>query len=268
MNILILGDVIGLSGREALINNLPKIIKEKKIDFTVVNGENSADDGRGITKNIAEIFFKSGVDVITSGNHIWDKKETIEFISKEKRLLRPANFAEGSPGNGYGTFLTKDKKFKVSVINLMGNVFMRKTQDVFSAAKSLLKKIKLKENSDFLIVDLHGEITSEKMAMGHFFDGNATAVVGTHTHVPTADCRGLSKGTAYQTDIGMCGDYNSVIGMNKENSLMKFLKYKDTKNHFPAEGEATLSGIIVKGDINTGLALNVERIISGGVLKN
>ena len=267
MNILILGDVMGPAGREALLNNLPNIIEEKKVDFTIVNGENSADNGRGITKNIAEKFFEIGVDVITSGNHIWDKSETIEFITKEKRLLRPANLAEGSPGNGYGTFLIKNKNFKVSVINLMGNVFMRKTQDVFSSAKNLLEKIRLKDNSDFLIVDLHGEITSEKMAMGHFFDGKATAVVGTHTHVPTADCRVLSKGTAYQTDIGMCGDYDSVIGMNKENSVMKFLKYKDTKNHFPALGEATISGVIVKGDVKTGLALDVERIISGGVLK-
>ena len=267
MNILILGDVMGPAGREALHNNLPNIIKEKKIDFTIVNGENSADNGRGITINIANKFFEIGVDVITSGNHIWDKNEITEFITKEKRLLRPANLVEGSPGNGYGTFFTKNKNFKISVINLMGNVFMRKTQDVFSAAKNLLEKIRLKDNSDFLIVDLHGEITSEKMAMGHFFDGKATAVVGTHTHVPTADSRVLSKGTAYQTDIGMCGDYDSVIGMNKENSVMKFLKHKDTKDHFPAAGEATISGIIVKGDVKTGLALDVERIIKGGVLK-
>ena len=268
MNILILGDIMGTSGKNEIVKNLKNIIKKNKIEFTVINGENAAEDGRGITKEIAEDFFFNGADVITSGNHIWDKSEITNFICKENRLLRPQNLAQGSPGNGYGFFYSKNKKFKVAVINLMGNVFMRKTQDVFFAAKFLLKKIRLKENSDFLIVDLHGEITSEKMAMGHFFDGNATAVVGTHTHVPTADCRVLNKGTAYQTDIGMCGDYDSVIGMNKENSLMKFLKYKDTKNHFPAEGEATLSGIIVKGDINTGLALNVERIISGGVLKN
>ena len=180
-------------------------------------------------------------------------------------MLRPANLAEGTPGNGYGTYQTKNINFKVTVINLMGNVFMRKTEDVFAEAINLQKKIKLKENTDFVIVDFHGEITSEKMAMGHFFDGKATAVVGTHTHVPTADTRILSKGTAYQTDIGMCGDYDSVIGMNKENSIMKFLKDKNAKQHFPAIEEASISGIIVEADDTNGLAKNVTRIIQGGV---
>ena len=197
MNILILGDVMGASGRKAVKINLKKIIQEKKIDFTIVNGENSADDGRGITKQIADEFFMDGVDVITSGNHIWDKNETTTFISEENRLLRPANFAEGSPGRGYGIYESKSKKFRVAVINLMGNVFMRKTEDVFLSALDLQKKIKLKENSDFIVVDFHGEITSEKMAMGHFYDGKATLVVGTHTHVPTADSRILNGGTAY-----------------------------------------------------------------------
>ena len=145
---------------------------------------------------------------------------------------------------------------------------MRKTEDVFIAAKDLQQKMKLKKNVDFLIVDFHGEITSEKMAIGHFFDGKATAVVGTHTHVPTADSRILPSGTAYQTDIGMCGDYDSVIGMNKENSIMKFLKDKNAKNHFPATGKATLSGLIVSADENTGLANKVIRFLHGGVLKN
>ena len=238
MRILILGDIMGSSGREVIKNKLQNIIKDRNINFTIINGENAADDGRGITQEIANEIFNSGADVITSGNHIWDKKETAEFISKESRLLRPENLVEGTPGNGYGIFLSKNKKFKVAVINLMGNVFMRKTLDVFSAAKNLQKKIKLKETSDFIVVDFHGETTSEKMAMGYFFDGKVTAVVGTHTHVPTADTRILSNGTAYQTDIGMCGDYDSVIGMNKENSIMKFLKNKDAKQHFPALGEA------------------------------
>ena len=258
---------MGASGREAIRANLKTIIKEKNIDFTIINGENSADDGRGITKDIAEDFLLNGVDVITSGNHIWDKGETTNFIANEKRLLRPANLAEGSPGNGYGIYQIKNKNLKIAVINLMGNVFMRKTEDVFLAALALQKKIKLKDNVDFLVVDFHGEITSEKMAMGHFYDGKATAVVGTHTHVPTADSRLLDRGTAYQTDIGMCGDYNSVIGMNKENSIKKFLKDKDAKQHFPATGRATISGIIVEADENTGLAKNIERFISGGVLK-
>ena len=150
----------------------------------------------------------------------------------------------------------------------MGNVFMRKTEDVFKTAKEICSKMKLKKDVDFLVVDFHGEITSEKMAAGHFFDGNATCVVGTHTHVPTADTRILDGGTAYQTDIGMCGDYNSVIGMNKENSIKRFLKEKDAVSHFPAEGNGTLSGVIVETDFETGLAKKIKRILHGGVLTN
>jgi|TARA_B110001450_G_C17560587_1_gene456595 hypothetical protein len=266
MKLLILGDVMGVSGRDALKNKLPKVIKENKIDFVIVNGENAADDGRGITQSIAKEFFSQGVDVITSGNHIWDKQETTDYIDKENRLLRPANLAEGSPGKGYEIYLSKDKKYKIGVINLMGNVFMRKTEDVFQVAQNISKKIILKKNADFIVVDFHGEITSEKMAMGHFFDGMSTCVIGTHTHVPTADTRILEKGTAYQTDIGMCGDYNSVIGMNKENSIKKFLKDKNAVKHYPAEGEGTLSGIIVETNLETGLANKVTRLIEGGSL--
>jgi 2',3'-cyclic-nucleotide 2'-phosphodiesterase len=266
MKILVLGDVMGISGRKAISSYLKKIINENKIDFTIINGENAADDGRGITKPIAEEFFSNGVDAITSGNHIWDKEETIDYINLENRLLRPANLPEGSPGNGYGIYSTKNNKFKVGVINLMGNVFMRKTEDVFKVAQKIKDKIMLKKNVDFIVVDFHGEITSEKMAIGHFFDGLTTCVVGTHTHVPTADTRILDNGTAYQTDIGMCGDYNSVIGMNKENSLKKFLKDKSATKHFPAEGEGTLSGIIIDADNNTGLAKKITRLIEGGSL--
>ena len=267
MKILVLGDVMGKSGRKALKKNLSKILKENNISFSVINGENAADDGKGITKEIAEEFFSEGIDVITSGNHIWDKEETTKYIEKEKRLLRPANLVEGTPGNGFGIYNSKDKKFKFGVINLMGNIFMRKSEDVFKVAKEIKKKTVLKKDVDFLIIDFHGEITSEKMAIGHFFDGQSTCVVGTHTHVPTADTRILEKGTAYQTDIGMCGDYNSVIGMNKENSLKRFLKDKQAISHFPSDGEGTLSGVIVEADEKTGLATKVLRIISGGVLK-
>ena len=268
MNLLILGDVMGASGRKVLFNKLPDLIKTNKIDFVIVNGENASDDGRGITQEISEEFFKIGVDVITSGNHIWDKKETAEFIEKEDRLLRPANLASGSPGRGFKIYFTKNKRFKVGVINLMGNVFMRKTEDVFKTAKEICNKMKLKKDVDFLVVDFHGEITSEKMAAGHFFDGLATCVVGTHTHVPTADTRILDKGTAYQTDIGMCGDYNSVIGMNKENSIKRFLKEKDAVSHFPAAGKGTLSGVIVESNFETGLANKITRLIYGGSLAN
>lgn len=266
MKILVLGDVMGASGRKALKKNLENILKENEINFSIINGENAADDGKGITKEIAEEFFSEGIDVITSGNHIWDKEETTSYIEKENRLLRPANLAEGSPGKGFGIYLTKDKKYKIGVINLMGNVFMRKTDDVFKTAKEIHNKLILKKNINFLVIDFHGEITSEKMAIGHFFDGASTCVVGTHTHVPTADTRILEKGTAFQTDVGMCGDYNSVIGMNKENSLKKFFKDKDAVKHFPSEGEGTLSGIIVEADEETGLAVNVSRIIVGGSL--
>ena len=266
MKLLILGDVMGASGREVLKKKLPQIITANTIDFVIANGENAADYGRGITQLIAEEFFSTGVDVITSGNHIWDKQETSNYIDKENRLLRPANFAEGSPGKGYNVYLSKNKKYKIGVINLMGNVFMRKTDDVFKAAQNISKKIVLKKDVDFLVVDFHGEITSEKMAIGHFFDGLSTCVVGTHTHVPTADTRILEKGTAYQTDIGMCGDYNSVIGMNKDNSIKRFLKDKNAVKHYPAEGDGTLSGIIVETNTETGLAKKVTRLIKGGSL--
>ena len=267
MNILILGDIVGPSGREALTKRLPELIKKKKLDFVIVNGENAADTGVGITKKNTEEFFKAGTDVITSGNHIWDEKETAEFITSEKRLLRPENLIAGSPGVGTGIFNSKNNK-KVAVINLMGNIFMRKCEDVFESAKKFTQVIKLKRDADFIIVDIHGEITSEKMAMGYFFDGKATMVVGTHTHVPTSDHRILEKGTAYQTDIGMCGDYNSVIGMNRDNSLKKFFKDSSAKKHYPALGEATISGLIVNADDETGLAKKIEPIIVGGSLES
>ena len=267
MNILILGDVMGPSGREAIIKKLPNLIKQKKIDFVIVNGENAADTGVGITKKNTEDFFKVGVDVITSGNHIWDEKETMEFITSEERLLRPQNLPEGSPGKGYDIFKSKNNK-KIAVINLMGNIFMKKCDDVFLSAQNFIQNVKLKENPDFIVVDMHGEITSEKMAMGYLFDGKATMVVGTHTHVPTSDHRIMEKGTAYQTDVGMCGDYNSVIGMNKDNSLKKFLNDSSSKKHFPALGQGTISGLLVIGNNETGLANRVEPIVIGANLEN
>ena len=242
MNILILGDIVGPSGREAIINKLPNLIKKKKIDFVIVNGENSADSGVGITKENTEEFFKAGADVITTGNHVWDQKETMEFITSEKRLLRPENLVKGSPGLGFGIFNTKDNK-KIAVINLMGNVYMKKCDDVFEAAKKFIQSVRLKKDADFIVVDMH-------------------------THVPTSDHRVMKKGTAYQTDIGMCGDYDSVIGMNKENSLKKFLKDPSAIKHYPALGEATISGLIVFANNETGLANKVEPIILGGSLDN
>jgi len=266
MRILFLGDVVGSSGCSALKKNLPDIVNKKKIDFVIVNGENAADQGVGITDKICNDMFNSGVDVITTGNHVWDQKETLSYIEKENRLLRPQNLVKPSPGKGFEIFNAKNN-FKIGVLNLMGNIFMKKCDDAFIEANNFINKNILKETYDFLIVDFHGEITSEKMAIGHFFDGKATLVVGTHTHVPTNDARILENGTGYQTDAGMCGDYNSVIGMNKSNSLNKFLK-KEAKKHFPSIGEASLCGVIVDANIESGLADNIENFIFGGELKN
>ena len=220
----------------------------------------------GISKKNLDEILAAGADVITSGNHIWDQKETTEFIKSEKRLLRPENSLKPVPGEGYGIFKSRNNK-KVAVLNLMANVFMKKSEDVFETAKQFIKKIKLKENTDFIVIDVHGETTSEKMAMAYLFDGKATVLIGTHTHVPTSDNRIMEKGTAYQTDIGMCGDYNSVIGMNRDNSLNKFLKESSTKKHFPALGKATISGVLVTADEKTGLALEIQQIILGGALQ-
>ncbi len=266
MNILFLGDIVGDSGCMSVKKNLPKIIKDKSIDFVVVNGENAAKEGVGITENIINELLNSGVDVITTGNHIWDQKETYDFISKQNRLLRPLNLVDNSPGKGFDIFNSR-KGFKIGVLNLMGNVFMKKCNDVFIAAKNFLLKNKLQYQYDFLIVDFHGETTSEKMAMGHYFDGSATLVVGTHTHVPTNDGRVLKNGTGYLTDAGMCGDYNSVIGMNTKNSINRFFKKESIKN-FPAVGESSLTGVIVEADPENGLAKKVNSFIFGGELKN
>jgi len=266
MRILFLGDIVGATGCSMLQNNLLRVKESKKIDFIIVNGENAAKSGVGITDDICKDFFNCGVDVITTGNHVWDQKETMEFIEKENRLLRPKNLFEPAPGKGFGIYQTK-RNFKVGVLNLMGNVFMKKCDDVFEISEKFMQSYKLKNDYDFLVVDFHGEITSEKNAIGHFFDGSATLVVGTHTHIPTNDARILNKGTAYQTDAGMCGDYDSVIGMNKENSINRFMK-KNSSKHFPALGEATLCGVIVDCNVETGLADKIESYIFGGQLTN
>ena len=266
MIILFLGDVVGQSGCNALKKNLQKIIKEENIDFTIVNGENAADEGVGITQNIMDEFLSCGVDVVTSGNHIWDQKETYEFIKTQTRLIRPLNMDKNLPGDGF-VILNSKNGFKIGVLNLMGNVFMKKSDDLFMTLKKFLENKSLKKNYDCLIVDVHGEITSEKMAVGHFLDGSATLVVGTHTHVPTNDARILSKGTGYMTDAGMCGDYDSVIGMNKNNSIKRFLK-EDSVKHFPSKGEASISGVIIDVNQENGLALKIKSFIKGGVLNN
>jgi len=266
MRILLIGDIVGPSGRKTVVEKIKNFKEKKKIDFVIANGENAADQGIGITEENTKEFLNSGIDVITTGNHVWDQKETMNFITSEERLLRPQNLFKGSPGNGFGIFKTKNNK-KIAVLNLMGNIYMKKSEDVFQEAKNFIQKVELKKDADFIVVDFHGEITSEKMAIGHFLDGKVTMVVGTHTHVPTLDYRIMDKGTAYQTDVGMCGDYNSVIGMNKENSVKKFLKDPSATRHFPALGEATISGLIVEADSSTGLATAVEPVILGGTLE-
>ena len=266
MRILFLGDVVGISGCSKLMNNLKNEIQSKKIDFVIVNGENAASQGVGLTKEICNDFFNCGVDVITTGNHVWDQKEIMEYIDKEERLLRPKNLFEPAPGKGFNIYTTKED-IKIGVLNLMGNVFMKKCDDVFTISEKFMKQFELKKDYDFLVVDFHGEITSEKNAIGCYFDGKASLVVGTHTHIPTNDARILKGGTGYQTDAGMCGDYNSVIGMNAENSLNRFLK-KDSVKHFPAVGDATLCGVIVECNIKTGLANKIESYIFGAQLKN
>ncbi len=266
MKILFLGDIVGDSGFKSVKNNLPNIISTKKIDFVCVNGENAAAEGVGLTENIASELYNAGVDVITTGNHVWDQKEIFDFIETENKLLRPINMNGDLPGSGFSVFNSK-KNMKVGVLNLMGNVFMKKCEDVFKVASEFIAKKKKFKDYNFLIVDFHGETTSEKMAIGSLFDGYATLVVGTHTHVPTNDARVLKNGTAYITDAGMCGDYDSVIGMDEKNSLNRFLKKESTK-HFPANGEASISGVIVECDEKNGLAKNIENFIFGGCLKN
>ena len=266
MKILFLGDVIGLSGCNAIKQHLPQQIKKNKIDFVIINGENCSEKGLGITEKIANNLFESGVNVITSGNHIWEQKETAKHIEKEERLLRPYNSFSSAPGRGFQIF-TLNNGIKIGILNLMGNIFMKKSENVFQAAKKFIKNYQLKKDYDILILDFHAETAFEKMAMGHFFDGKATLVVGTHTHVPTNDARILENGTAYQTDAGMSGNYNSVIGMDKNIFIKKFLK-EEYKANFPTPNNISLCGVIIEADLKTGLAKKIETYIYGGELAN
>ena len=263
MNFLVLGDIFP-SALSALNKKLPKIKKENNIHFIIANGENSAKNGLGITKKIAKNLFAIGVDVITSGNHIWSNKDILYFLNCENKIIRPANMSKNLPGSGYGIFRILGKK--ICVINLMTNLFMPKTRNVFEVARLLAKKFTLKKNVDYIIVDVHGEYAAEKMALAHLFDGKATIVYGSHTHIPTSDQRILAKGTAYQTDLGMCGDYNSVIGLKKDIYLNKMLKLRENRKNFPAMGSASICGSIISSDPKTGLAKKINQIIIGGSL--
>jgi len=267
MRILFCGDVVGRSGRDAVKEYIPQICQDLDIHFVVVNGENAA-HGFGITKGICQDFYKIGIDVITTGNHIWDQKEIIGYIDQDKRLLRPINYPPTTPGRGYAIIPNRKGK-DVLVINAQARLFMESLDDPFAAVDALLKKYPLGSGSiGAIIVDFHGEATSEKMAMGHFCDGRASFVVGTHTHVPTADARILPLGTAYQTDAGMCGDYNSVVGMDKTVPLLRFTRKMPTERLQPAQGPGTLCGTFIETDDTTGLAVSIYPIVLGGYLNS
>ena len=262
MRIVFLGDIVGRSGRQVVKDYLPEVIKKYKPDFIIANGENAA-GGFGITEEICKDLYSYGIDVITTGNHVWDQKGITEYIDKDPNLLKPYNFAEGSPGLGFNIYETKNKS-KIAVINIMGNLFMRSCDNAFFKIEEVLGYIdKEKPNSIFL--DFHAEATSEKMAMGHHLDGRVTAVVGTHTHVPTSDTMILENGTAYQTDAGMCGDYNSVIGTEKDRFVSKFATQDDKKVRLkPAMGEGTLCGVVIDTNPENILANRIEQIKLGG----
>ncbi|MEE2695137.1 MAG: TIGR00282 family metallophosphoesterase [Pseudomonadota bacterium] len=264
MNILICGDIVGRPGRDVVEKFLPGLIEKNEINFVIVNGENSA-NGFGITKKICEQLYSMGVDVITTGNHVWDQKEIVSYINNDNRLLRPCNFLKDAPGRGYGVYKLKSGDLIV-VINVMCRLFMDNIEDPFNSLIEMIEDINLKYGDQTIIVDVHGESTSEKMALGHFLDGKVSAIFGTHTHIPTADLHILEKGTFYQTDLGMCGDYNSVIGMKKDLSIQRFTKkFLKTKLE-PASGEGTLCGTLIKIDSRRKV-IKFEQIIKGGKLE-
>lgn len=265
MKILICGDVVGKSGRRAIEEYLPGIRRRLGLDFVIVNGENAA-HGFGITDKICAAFYAAGADVITTGNHVWDRREIINYIGGDPKLLRPMNYPEGTPGTGTGIFETADGR-KVMVIHPMGRLFMDPLDDPFAAVEDALRNHRLGQSVDAIVVDMHGEATSEKQGMGHFLDGRVSAVVGTHTHAPTADAHVLPGGTAFQTDIGMTGDYDSVIGMKKELATSRFATKMPQGRLEPADGEATLCAVYVETDDATGLAEHVGPLRLGGRLK-
>ncbi len=259
MKILIYGDIVGRNARHTIISETKKIRQEHNIDFVIADGDNTA-HGFGITSKIAKQLFENGVDVITTGNHVWDQKEIVPYLDKEPKILRAQNYPEGTVGKGFCVY-EDDKNRKILVIHLLGTVFMHPVENPFKEMEKIFLKHKLKDNVDAIIVDFHAEITSEKCAFGHFCDGKVSGVVGTHTHIPTADYRVLEKGTAYVTDIGMCGDYNSVIGMEKEEPIHRFLNGEKTKKFEPAQGKPTINAVIITINDDTGLADNIEKII-------
>ena len=263
MRLLFLGDVVGRVARNRVLQRLPEMRQEWRLDGVVINVENAA-GGFGVTAEIADAFFAGGADVLTTGNHVWDKREIIGYIEGEPRLLRPHNMAEGTPGSGLVTVELANGG-RLAVANLITNLFMAENMPVFPVLEEVLAKAMLGKTADALILDIHGEATSEKLALGLVADGRASLVVGTHTHIPTADTRILPAGTAYQTDAGMCGDYQSVIGMQAEAAIARFTGASAPRLSV-ALGEPTLNGVLVETDDSSGLAISVEAIREGGVL--
>ena len=265
MRFLFLGDIVGRSGRAAVLEHLPRLIERYRLDFVVINGENAA-GGFGITEKIVDELIDAGADAVTLGNHAFDQKETLVFIERQPRLIRPLNFPKGTPGRGAGLYRAKNGA-DVLVINAMGRVFMTDLDCPFRAIDAELTACKLKEGADVIFVDFHAEATSEKQALGHFIDGRVSGVAGTHTHTPTSDERILARGTAYMTDAGMCGDYNSVLGMDTEEPITRFITKIPRGRFEPAGGPATLSGLAIDIDDATGLARACGALRVGGVLK-
>ncbi len=266
MRILFLGDIVGRAARRAVIDRLPEIRERLSVDFAIVNGENAA-GGFGITEEICDELIDAGADAVTTGNHAFDQREALVFIERQPRLLRPLNYPSGTPGRGAGLYETADGR-RVLVLAPMGQVYMHPLlDDPFAAVERELAACPLGEGADAVVVDMHAEITSEKMAMGHFCDGRASLVVGSHTHVPTGDAQILPDGTAYMTDAGMCGDYDSVIGMDKDEPLNRFTRRIPSSRFTPAKGEPTICGVLVETDDATGLARNVAPLRTGGRLR-
>jgi hypothetical protein len=265
MRILFIGDVVGRSGRTIVYERLPGLVRDWKLDLVVANGENAA-GGFGITEAIYRELIDAGVDAVTLGNHAWDQKEALVFIERAQRLIRPINYPTGTPGRGAATIEAKNGA-RVLVVNAMGRIFMEALDDPFAAIDRELTACPLQQGADAIIVDFHGEATSEKQAMGFFCDGRASLVVGTHTHVPTADLRVLRGGTAFISDVGMTGDFDSVIGMAKDEPLQRFLRRIPTQRFEPATGPATLCAVAVETDPATGLAARVGAVRLGGRLE-
>jgi 2',3'-cyclic-nucleotide 2'-phosphodiesterase len=267
MRFAFFGDVVGRSGRDGLADHLPDLRRRLALEFVIVNAENAA-HGFGISENTARELFEAGADCLTLGNHAWDQKEALTYIVREPRLIRPVNYPKLSdaPGRGSNLFETERGK-RILVMNVLGRVHMEALDDPFAAVDRELDACPLGIACDAAVVDLHAEATSEKMAMGHFCDGRASLVVGTHTHVPTADAQILNGGTAYQTDAGACADYDSVIGNDKEEPLRRFTSRISQSRYIPASGPATVCGVYVETDDRTGLARRIEPIRVGGRLK-